>query len=320
MLRPALFAAAVCAILPTARAADPKLSGNWIVYHALPTGDVPACVLKIRAGGPKASATVVMEGAANTKYTVTDMIVTDTEVSFSLKQVQSVNGQKFTGQFQFHGTIGKDDKVVLGSFGFAERPGRGKMVPTDTPDAAPPHTKHPATDDYIKANIASKKADGVRAKLERAKDADKKAELREQLAAARAETAAAADIYREIIAKHPDSVLAATCAVVLLGSADAMLTPDEAEKLLDVIRKDCAAYGPRFAGPHMITVAHTLAPRTDIGAVGLKLIEPMVKDMKPDTRTSQQVSLLTAYKTVLTNAGRLDEAKAVEDRLAKLKP
>lgn len=320
MFRCALFAAAVCAILPTTRAADPDLSGHWVVYGVTPTGDSATCVLKVQSADGKPTAAVVSMPKAYADVTVSDFTAAGNEVSFGLKLVQAFGGQRIASDVKFRGTVGKDGKVVLGSLGVDTRPARAKMVATDSADLTPATTlvRTPAGTDYLKASQTANKPALAQAKLLREKDADKKAELRKELAAARDEAIVAVAMYRDLVAKHPDTVPAASAAAALIGSTDAKLTPDEAEKLVDMIRKQSDPYGPRFTGPHMLDVAESLARRTDVGTAAVKMIEPMVKDLPADAKAAEQVRVLSVYRTALVSAGKSNEVVAVDARLAKM--
>jgi hypothetical protein len=320
MLRCALFAVAVCAILPNTRAAAPDPSGNWIVSTVSATGESAACVIKVETAGGKSTATVTFKPKGVVEASVSDFVATDKEISFSLKRVQEFNKQNITTDAKFVGVVAKDGKVVLGSLGTDARPLRAKLVRTDKTELTPVEAvvRGPATAEYGKAIQAANRPLVVQGQMQREKDAEKKTELRKELAAAREEATKVPNMYRDIVAKNPDAVIAAEAAMSLFRSTDAKLTPDEAAKLAEVVRKHSDPYGPRYAKPAMTALAEAVAVRKDVGTLAVSLLEPVAKGLTDATPPADQVRVLELYTAALAGAGKAADAKPFEAKLEKL--
>jgi hypothetical protein len=313
MLRCALFAVAVCAIVPNTRAADP--SGNWILSYAMPQGDTALCVVKVEKADGKPTATVAFAPKGST-FAVSDFAATDKQISFTVKQTVNLQGRQIVNDLKFAGTPGKDGKVVLGNIGPATAaPRRAKLTATDKTELEPTAmtARSPAANDYVKVTQLSSKPLQVQIKMQQEKDAEAKKGLQKDLAAAREEvTEKLPGLLRDVIAKHPDTVAAAESAMALFRNTQAKLTPDEAAKMADIVRKQSEPYGARFATANMTALAEAVASRKDVGPLALKLVEPLAKGLSDTTTPADQVKVLTLYKTALTNAGKADELKSID--------
>jgi hypothetical protein len=323
MLRCALFAVAVCATLPNTQAAGPELNGNWLLSYALATGDQGVCILKVETTGgrPTASVASAPKGA---EFAVSNFAATDKEVTFNLKQTNTIQGREIVTDLKFVGTPGKDGKVVYGSIGpDTAAPRRAKLTATDKTELTPADrlVKSAAGDAYAKVNDLLLKPTQIQIKLQQEKDdAARQGLMKERAAAVAEQNQKLPGLLREVIAKHPDSVAAAESAMLLLRNAQTKLNPDEAAKMAEVVRKQSEPYGPRFATANLTALAEAVAPRKDVGPLLLKLVEPLATGLTDKTKAADQAKVLTLYKTALTNAGRAAEAKEVDSRLAKLEP
>jgi hypothetical protein len=311
MFRCALFAVAACALVPDTRAAGPELKGNWVLSYALPHGDTAECILKVETANGKTTATAVAS-PKGVHVTLTAFAVTDKRVTLTYKTTQ------FAGSVDFVGTVGKDGKVVYGTLRPANslRPSRAKMTPTDKTAIDAP-TPSPAADDYKKAMDLASLSRSLRTRMQQTKDADQKKALQKELAEAREEEAAKVPaLLRSVIAKHPNTVAAGASAPALIRSPYAVLTSEEAAALVELIRRHCEPYGPEFEKLTMADAAELLAARTDVGAEGLSLIEPVAKGLTAATKPADRVRILGLYKTALESGGRTGDAKAVAAELA----
>ncbi|HUR54132.1 MAG TPA: hypothetical protein VMZ71_08370, partial [Gemmataceae bacterium] len=319
MLRCALFAVAVCAIVPNTRAADP--TGNWILSYALPNGDSALCIVKVETAGGKSTATVAF-APKGTEFAVSDFTATDKQISFSVKQTVNVQGRQIVNDLKFVGTPGKDGKVVLGNIGPATAAARrAKLTATDKTelDVAAMTARSPAGNDYVKVTQLSSKPLQVQIKMQQEKDAEAKKGLQKELVAAREEVAEKLPgLLRDVIDKHPDTVAAAESALTLFRNPQAKLTPDEAAKMADIVRKQSTPYGPRFEVSNMAAAAEAVANRKDLAPVVLPIIEPVAKGLTDEINPADQVKVLSLYKSALTTAGKTDEAKAIDARLTKI--
>ena len=325
MLRCALFAVAVCAIVPNTRAAGPDLKGNWHLSYVLPTGESAVCILKVATEDGKPTASVVA-APKGSETTVSGFAATDTQVTFTLKQTIKAQGKDIVNTMQFAGTPDKGGKLVLGNVGStaatatAVLPRRAKLAATDKTEleAGARTDRGPAADDYAKVTQLSSKPAQLQLRMQQAKDAAAKKELQKELVAAREEVAEKMPgLLRDVVAKHPDTIAAAESAIRLFRDPQVKLTPEEAAKLAEIVRKHSEPYGPRFAKPTMVGLAEAAAVRKDVGTLAVALLEPVVKDLT-DATPAAQVRLLEMYTTALVNAGKAAEAKPFEARLEKL--
>jgi hypothetical protein len=222
----------------------------------------------------------------------------------------------------FVGTPGKDGKVVLGSMGPATAaPRRAKLTATDKAELDPAAmlARAPAANDYAAVTHLSSKPLLIQSKMLKEKDAEAKKELQKELTAARDEvTEKLPGLLRDVIAKHADSVAAAESAMTLFRNPQVKLTPDEAAKMADIVRKQSEPYGTKFEVANVTALAEAVATRKDVGPLALKLVEPLAKALTDATSPTDQVKVLTLYKTALTNAGKTDELKAIDARLVKI--
>jgi hypothetical protein len=321
MLRPALFAAAVVALIAPVRAADPDLSGNWLLTTVTPAGESAVCILKVEMKDGKPAARVLFS-PPNVETTVRDFRVTDTGVTATVKQSREIQGRPSATELAFVGVRGKDAKQILGSTGDNRFRTRAKLTATDKETLAPADLviRTPLPEPMQQAQQLGMKATQAQIKLLNEKDAEKKAELqKEYTAAAREASEKQPALYRETVEKHPDSPAALDAALnVVRASARQKLTPDEAGKLVAVIRKHAEPYGPLFAGVTLAPIAGTLANQPGLAEVAVAAIEPSATALTDADPASIRAAVLGAYQNALAKAGKADEAKGVAARLEKL--
>lgn len=320
MLRSVLaVATTLCAAALTVAA--PLADGNYLFSSVGPTGESATCIIKVETIDGKQTASVLAAPKAR-EVKVSGFTSTDKSVSFTVNQyVTQPNGQKL--QFvptTFVGVPGADGKVVLGSGGSDLRPTRAKLALTDKTEVALGVT---GGDDgaaaYKAVTELQSKGLPIQMKLQQEKDPTARKELLKQLADARAEvTEKLPGVLRGVVEKHPDTVAGAEAAMGLIRIPTAKFAPGEAAKLVAVVRKQGEPYGPRFVKGTERQLADLLAPRTDVGDLGVKAVEPFVKEMKADAPAADRVSLLQLYQTALKNAGMADQAKSVDAEIAKL--
>ncbi|QDU21414.1 hypothetical protein [Urbifossiella limnaea] len=314
-------AAAVTLVAAAITSAAPPPDGNYLLSGVTPLGDSPSCILKLETTDGKQTASVLY-APKGTDMKVSGYTATDKSVTFTVQQfVTQPNGQKF--QFvpsRFVGTPGADGKTVVGSGGADLRPTRMKLTATDATEFTRATTGGgPAAAAYKAVGELQQKAFPIQIKLQQEKDPAVKKELLKQLADARQEvTEKMPVLLREVVAKHPDSVAGAEAAMGLLRVPTTKLAAGEAQKLVGVIRKQGEVYGKRFVDGTERQLADILAPRTDVGDLGVKAIEPVVKAMKADAPAADRVATLQLYETALKNAGMTAKAKGVEAEIAKL--
>jgi hypothetical protein len=330
MLRPVLFAAAVVALVaPTAVPAPaPDLTGNWILSTVVPGGESAVCILKVETKSGKPAASVVFS-AENIETVVTDFRVTDTTVAVTLKQTQTfktVKGdQKLTRELAFVGVPGKNPKVVLGSTGTDRARTRAKLAATDKTELAANErmVPTPVPEQMKRVQELNSKAAQAQSAMLREKDAEKRKELQKQFTEASREFSEKSPaLYREVVEKHADIPAAFDAAMNLLRGTTrpgaTKLSPEDAAKFVKVAQEQATPYGPLFVGTSMAPVAEALAGQKGLEGVALAAIEPAAQAMTDDHPAAIQSLVLGAYRTALTKAGKVAEAKDVGVRLAKV--
>jgi hypothetical protein len=183
----------------------------------------------------------------------------------------------------FVGVIGSDPKVILGGFGTDTTQFRARMARTDQTAIEVALTRGNPPEPMVKAQQLSTQPAILRSRAAQEQDPEKKKELTQQAAAAQKEAdEKIPGLYREVVARHADDPVAMDAAAVLLQmAARANVTADEAAKLIALFEKHSAAHGEKFTRVNLIPA-------------------------------------LNVYKTILTKAGKADEAKAVAARVAKI--
>jgi hypothetical protein len=172
----------------------------------------------------------------------------------------------------------------------------------------------------VQLRALSQKSLLLRVQAQRTKDAEQKKDLLEQ--AAQADKTAreqAPALYREVLAKHPDSPAVFTAAPALVRSAltgDA--TPEEVKRWATTAVETAQAYGPRFQGEIAGQLATTLVNQPGQERLAATLAGEARKSLRPDATPSERSRVLGVLARALRKAGADDKAKAVDAELAKL--
>ncbi|HEV3439714.1 MAG TPA: hypothetical protein VG122_20280 [Gemmata sp.] len=307
MLRPVLFAAAVVALVAPVRAADPDISGNWLLTYSQRGGmDQALAIIKVEMKDGKPIASTVY-----TPFKGLELAVTGFEVG---------NGKtiKFNTSvgWSFEGTLEADGKTAVGSLGVDVAPNRGKLTRTDKTELTQAETiirTEPPTPvaESQKLVIA---AGSLRNQAIREKDADKKKELTEKADAAQKELdEKQPSLLREVAAKHADTPFGLDAAADLLrGAGKFKVSPAEAEQLFAVVEKAATPYGTRYT--HAITgqILDVLARQKGMETVAVAVAERMSKAFTDNDSPAYQSQILSAYKTAL-------ESSSVSNKDATLK-
>lgn len=314
-MRAFLTAVAVAAITAaSARADGPIADGNWILSTVSPIGESAAFILKVETKDKVQSASVVFvpkrgQGAAP-KLEIRDFKSTAADVSFKVRQLNN--------DILFVGAVGKDAKLVLGSFGIDPRPQRAKLTATDKEEltAAEANTRTPV-EPYTKAVTAQNKPLVLQFQARQEKDADKKKDILAKIPDARKEAEEQfPKLMWEVIAEHADTPAAYDAAFSLLrSSTKSKVTAEEATKLVAAIDAEAAKYGPRFARAALIQSADVLANDKTLAAVAVPVGEKATKTLTDADPAAFQFDVLSSYKTALDNAGKTDVAKTIEARM-----
>ncbi|MBP3957709.1 hypothetical protein J8F10_20860 [Gemmata sp. G18] len=328
MLRRVLFAlagVAVAALLatdrtPKALAAEGSVAGNWQLSTVTAGGESTVCILKIETNAGKPSV-VVLAGPPNTETTVSDVRVTDKTVALNVKLVRTVGTRQVPTDYAFVGVRGADGKVILGSTGTDTLRTRAKLTATDKDKLEGElFVRTPLPEPMTKLQQLNSRAATAQNKMVQEKDQEKRKELQKEFLEVRKEVEEKIPgLYKEVVEKHADTLSAADAAVNLLAmSARTKLTADEATKLVQIVQKQGAPYGPLFTGVTLARVAETLAAQTGLEPVALAAIEPSAKALTQDDSAAVRSTILSAYQLALTKSGKSDAAKVVAAELVKL--
>ncbi|MCI0705351.1 MAG: hypothetical protein L0241_30190 [Planctomycetia bacterium] len=327
MLRSLLLAVAVALAgflalerAPKAGAAD-ELTGNWQLSTITLSGESVVCILKVEEKNGKPSASVLFS-PPEVETSLLDFRVTDKTVSVTVKQVRRIEGSAVTTRIAFVGVRGSDKKLILGSTGDHRIRHRAKFSATNKQKLGANelfvHAKLPAP--ITKALELSEKVSTLQKMLAQEKDETKQKQLQDQLAEARTQREEKLPaLYREVIDKHPDSPASFDAAMELLYMSTWLkMTVEEVEKLVKLVQKHSATYGPLFSSITLTQVAGVLASVPGLEGVAVAALEPSVKALSDDYPVAIQFEVLDTYKFALEKAGKLAEAKTISLRLDKL--
>lgn len=321
-----LAAAFLGAAVPVARPDDtPAIAeGNWVLSTVNPLGDAAACLIssEVKDGN---TVLKVVSSPPSIEGTIVD-VKTDKGLSFKLKTVQTVRNnktgktQKFANERVFVSAPGSTGKVILGSLGSDAFSQRAKLTATTSEKLDALLVKGPGFETMLTAQQLNQKVAVARNKVRQEKDKVKKNELREAADALEKDAdAKLPDLFRGVVTEHAAESVAFDAAQQLLAdSENAKVKPEEAAELAKLILKEAAKYGPRFATPTATRLADGLVRQKGLAAVALVPIEPIAKGLKDSDKLTFQHDVLSTYGKGLEAAGRSDELKTVESRLAKL--
>ncbi|AMV28637.1 hypothetical protein VT84_29805 [Gemmata sp. SH-PL17] len=328
MLRRVLFAlagVAVAALLatdrtPSAIAAEGGIAGNWQLSTVTAGGESTVCILKIETNAGKPSV-VILAAPQNTETTVGDVRVTDKTVALNVKLVRTVGGRQVPTEHAFVGVRGADGKVILGSTGTDTFRTRAKLTATDKDKLEGElFVRTPLPEPMTKLQQLNSRVATAQGKMIQEKDQEKRKELQKEFTEARKDLEEKLPgLYKEVVEKHADTLAASDAAVNLLAmSARTKTTADEAKKLIQIVQKQGAPYGPLYTGVTLARVAETLAAQEGLEPVALAAIEPSAKVLTQDDSAAVRSTILSAYQLALTKNGKTDAAKTVAAELAKL--
>ena len=317
----------VAAVVLPARSADPPAlpDGLYRLATVGPAGEGAVCVLKVETkdGTPTAA---VVANPPMVVLTLTDLKAAGGRVSFNLSELRTLTDPKGNlttvdaGSRTFEaGPAPAAGGSVRGSLGTDRFAARAVLAPTDKAELGPA-VRSPAGELFVKAQTLTNRPLIVRSKLRLEKDAEKKKEIRAEAdAAQKAADEQVPGLYREVIAKHPDTPAAQDAAVALIRSAEKYkVTPAEGERLAALVVKGAGAYGPRYGRPVAVDLADALTRAKGLEALALGPITPVVAGLTEKDPAATRFDILTTYKTALEAAGKGDLAKAVERQLVVL--
>jgi hypothetical protein len=321
MIRKACALVLILAMGAAVLAEGPVAEGKWLLATVSATGESVQCILKLESKDGKLTPTVIF-APPNIEVSAADFRVSDKEVSFTLKQIRTIQGRQLPTEQKFVGYVGGNAKQILGSLGEDRLSLRAKLVATDKESLTREEltVRAPAVEPYTKAQQLNVKPTTLAIQYQREQDPEKKKELQKQATEARKEAEEQAPgLYREVVAKHAESQAALDAALFLVrAGARVNLKPEEAANLVALIQKQAAPYGPRFSQSTLLQVAELLVAQKGMESVALGAIEPIARGLSDGEKANTQVRVLSTFKTALEKTGKTNELAAIETRLGKL--
>jgi hypothetical protein len=306
-----LFAGlAALALLVPARSASTLPEGNWRFSQNIgPVNESPLALLKLETKDGKLSLTIVEE-VIKAGLKVSDLKVDGKTVSFAVE----IGGTKYT----FEGVIDpKDEKVVRGSFSDGTRLFRGSLNAQEGDKVQRPTPPKPP-EEMAEAQKLLVAPTRLRIQAQQAKDVNEKAELQGKAKEAQKEAdEKVPGLYREVLAKHADSPLAADAANALLRMA-AKVKPkaEEVATWLKVIDAEAGRFGPKIATDSALQAGEMLVGQKDLVALALPLAERVEQGIKESDPLATQSRALKLLARAEKAAGKTDAG--TEARLAKV--
>jgi hypothetical protein len=310
LLRPILLAAAAIALIAPLHAAEPELSGNWLVTYS-PAGGIEQglVIVKVEMKDGKPSISSVSKGGMEAsgfeftsdkgfKFTLNKEIVLEGRIESDEKIIGSMTSDRFA----YRAKLIKTEKTEIGAM---------ERVVRVTPPA-------PAAESQKLLSSVNT----LRFQASREKDVEKKKELMQKVEDARKEAnEKLPGLLREIVAKHADTPFALDAELDLLRGAEKYkVTTDEAKKLVADAEKTAATYGPRFARATSTQLLDILSYQKGMNAVALPMGERLTKALTSDDSPEHQSQILSAYKAALelSPGPNKDTLKTVSTNLNKV--
>jgi hypothetical protein len=316
MLRPVLLAAALAALVAPVRAADPDVSGNWLLTWSPRGGtDQAFAIVKIEVKDGKPAASMV-----STPIKGSQIAVNGIEVG---------NGKKIrldlkfnAAAWSFEGALGEDGKTALGNLGADAAPNRARLTRTDKTELTPAEaTVRPAPPAPVaESQKLAAALNTLRSQALREKDADKKKEWTEKAEAAQKEfDEKQPGLLREVLAGQADTPFGLDAATELLrGGTKYKVTPEEAVRLFTRVEQAAAPYGPRYVRAVTGRLLEGLASQKGLEPAVVAVAGRVSKTFSPDAPAAYQVQVLTAYKTALEASSVADKDATLETLTATL--
>jgi hypothetical protein len=127
------------------------------------------------------------------------------------------------------------------------------------------------------------------------------------------------DIAKDILANQSDSPKVFGAVLGLLGSAtDQKAKPEEVRGWAEKLWKASEPYGVRWQQQMAVETADLLSQQEGYAAIGLAYAQRAERMLEPKDPAKTKQRVLTALATALEKAGKKDDAKEVQGRIAKL--
>lgn len=267
-------------------AADAPYAGTWKVTINLPAQSVDMWLLRIEQKDGKPAATMLSTSDAKLQDSKVEQITADDK---------SVHFTVHTRVVDFPVAVyfPKDDakqKKLLGSVPANSQRWFVEMERSDL-------TK-------LDARESSRDNPGVQ-------DAREASQIRDPKRRAAA--------FKELLEKYPEGMLAFFARLDLLGMTTSAGTPDtDLRGDADQLIKLAAPYGPEMKLHALQMVTQMFMSTGKLDALGLYYAQEAAKTLDANTPALQQAAVLKSLRSALKKNGKVDEARALRDRIAKL--
>jgi hypothetical protein len=300
-----LLAGVILLAAAPAYAADAGLDGIYKLVYYSGTNEVPWTLLKFETKDGKLQASIVDEGRFGVSG-IKQVAVDGKTVRFHLDGQNAGN---------FEGIIAKDE--VPGSLQIGASLLTTNLIKTSDEklQQAPTQLKVP---EFTKANQEAMKVARLQTQARREKDAEKKAGLRKQVEEAKEKAAPEeAKLYREVLAKYPDSPVVVAAFTALVRNDKAKPTPEEAAKWLATVSQFAAKHGARLTAETKLQVADALAGNKDLKALALEKAKMVDSALPENASLDEKMRVKKILRKALETGGKADELKAVESTIAE---
>jgi hypothetical protein len=126
-------------------------------------------------------------------------------------------------------------------------------------------------------------------------------------------------LAQESLAKNPQGYEAVQLALTLLSQSEAKkVKPAEARSWADRAVSAAGLYGPRWQRDVLLMVAEVLSDEKGFEAIGLQYAQRAARRLEPTEAPAAQKRVLDELAGALEKAGKAEEAKKVQARVAKL--
>lgn len=296
-------------------AEDAPAVGTWRLAYVLPTSSTerPVAVVEITSKGGKLAGRVTAVGTAGVVPTVEDLAVDGKEVRFTLKGA--------TGTQTFEGRLpAQAGDQVLGSFHDGRRIYAAWMSRTDAGQASSVLVARPTASPLQKAASLSSRSMLLRLQAARAQNGEEKKKLLDQAADAEQEAQRELPrLYAEVLEKHANTPAVFEAALRIAREAARTKTSKAAvQAAVEKAEKTASAHGRRWHQEFCTQLAETLGAQADHADLAIPYARKAESTLSDQEPVAQQARVIGVLATALQRAGKRDEARAAEARLAKL--
>jgi hypothetical protein len=296
--------------LPVAFPADGITPGNWKVVAMSPMGDAENTPLLLKLD--------TMDGKTTAKLLSPVPSAKAELVSFAMTGDHVRIVVKAPTEMEFQGRVSKDGKKIMGVYGNETSVNAAYMAPTDmTTIEAKDRIRNLGITQLNEITKLAGVATLVAQKAQKSKDQDDRPQLLKDAAEAKRELdTETPKLYKETIAKHPNTYAAGRSALALL-KAKGVATPTELKNWAETASRSAANFGAIWTAEVNNQIAVALVTRKN-AALALEFANAAEKALDDKCTAGLQAKVLQTLTQALTAAGKTTEVASVSARLAKV--